>query len=1035
MLLKIKGGEYPMKRTAKLLVTLIFCLGVAFTAMTPAFAAIAQVKGVKAQVTYNTATLSWSKASGVSGYEVQQYTSKKWKAVTTTKSLKYTVKKLKTGTTYKFRVVGYKTSGKKKTYGKASSAVSVKPVCVAPTSLSAVQTSSTAVKLSWKKVSGATGYTVQQYKNEKWVTVGKNVKKTYFSVSKLTPDTKVKFRVCAYTTVSKKNISGAYSKTVSIKPKVVVPSSLALSSASSSAVTLTWGKVSGASGYTVYSYSGSKYTKVADVTTNKCTVKNLKANTSYKYAVKAYIKSGSKVYSSTYTSAFSVKTAPAAVTGLEVTSAKDVSVALKWKAASGAAGYEVYVLKSGKWALAGTTTGTTYTVKGLSNLTEYSFKVRAYSVFSKKNLYSGYSSAVKTKTIFPAVGTLRIDNAFDDSFLFSWGKVAQATSYIIEKSSDNKTWTSVDFDGAFDVETADRIYCTVKELTNSSVVYVRVTGVNADGVLGVSSSFAGKTAPAMVTDVKAVSGNDAKSAVISWPALKGADGYVVERIDNGKTMEVKTNLCTFTGLSPNKSYNFRVRAFVEAENGRAFGSESELVYVKTYLSPVTGFKVVTNANYGNYHSFTWNSQSGMNYVLEYYNYGSGEWVKADVSHYTNGYFFKFDEDYLGDVKNVKFKKTSNYVTTVSWDPVYSASEYTVSISAAENSDVMIEQVTTKSNSVALRLPPQTKISFEIESFGVPCRIYGIDANGDRTGCATATVNVVSSTSGTATTKPTYTTPNAPAFSSSNDESRLLYTLKLVQAINNTKYAKGTVEAVRKDVYETKFREGSVGGTSIDIMLAIMEVTDPKGAKELKASLESDSDSTATATFKNGVGTVKLKEKDFETGKYVSSTQKYARLYNFVTPVGEDYASFYKQNDDISTFSKKVKSVSVSGNTIKLVLRPETVKLVGKKASSALNVHEGIIGNGGIESVSMGGDSTSTYKAGMNLTKDGSKFVENKPGTTITAVLNNDYTLKSLSITNPYILKTNGSIETDIGSSKIYLLVDGAVKANYTFTYK
>ena len=1024
-----------MKKTAKLLVTLIFCFGVAFTAVMPAFAAIAQVKGVKAQVTYNTATLTWKKASGVSGYEVQQYTSKKWKAVATTKKLTYTIKKLKTGTTYKYRVVGYKTSGKKKTYGKASSAVSVKPVCVAPTSFTAIQTSSTAVKLSWKKVSGATGYTVQQYKNSKWVTVGKNVKKTYFSVSKLTPNTTVKFRVCAYTTVSKKNIAGAYSKTVSIKPAVVVPSSLALSSANSTSVSLTWGKVSGASGYTVYSYNGSKYTKIADVTTNKYTVKSLKANTSYKYAVRTFIKSGKNTYYSTYTAALSVKTAPAAVTGLEVTAAKDTTVALKWNAAAGAAGYEVAVLKNGKWTVAGTTSGTSYTVKGLSNLTEYSFKVRAYGVVSKKNVYSSYCGAVKTKTVFSAVGTLRLENASSDYFLFSWAKVAQATSYIIEKSSDNKTWTSVDFEGALDVETSERIYCTIKELTNSTVVYVRVTGVNENGVLGVSASFTGKTAPAKVVNVTAVSGNDAKSAVISWPALTGADGYIVKCIENGKEANVKTNLCTFEGLSANTNYHFTVRAYVNTQEKTAEGEDSDVITVKTYLSPVTGFKVVTNANYGNAHSITWSKKSGMDYVVEYYDYGSGEWVSADISNYGSGYYFRLKEDYLGDIKNVKIKKTSNYVTTVSWDPVYSASKYTVSVSAAEGSDVMIEQATTTSTSVALRLPPETKVSFEIESFGVPCRIYGIDENGDRTGCATATVNLVSSTSGTATTKPTYTTPKAPAFSSSNDESRLLYTLKLVQAMNNTKYAKGTVEAKRTEVYETNFRDGDIGGTSIKTLIAILEAVDKKSAKELEESLVSNSDSTATATFKNGVGTLTLKEKDVTTDKYVTTTQKYSRLYSFVSPVGDDYAKFYRQNDDISTFSKKVKSVSVSGNTIKVVLQPETVKLVGKTASSALNVHDGLIGSGGIESVSMGSDATTTYKAGMNLTQDKSNFKENKPGTTITAVLTDNYTLKSLKVNSPYILNTTGKIDVKGDTSNIKLLVDGAVKTDYTFSYK
>ncbi len=1024
-----------MKKTAKLLVTLIFCLGVAFAAVTPAFAAISQVKGVKAKVTYNTATLTWSKASGVSGYEVQQYTSKKWKVLGTTNKRSYTIKKLKTGTTYKFRVVGYKKSGKKKTYGKASSTVSVKPVCAAPASLSAVQTSSTAVRLSWKKVSGASGYTVWQYKNKKWVAVGKNVKKTYCTVSKLTPNTKSQFRVSAYRTVSKKNIAGAYSKTVSITPKVVVPSSLALSSADSGSVTFTWGKVSGASGYVVYSYNGSKYTKVATVSSNKCTVKNLKANTSYKYAVRAYIKSGSKNYYSTYSASYAVQTAPAAVSGLEVTDAKDTSASLKWSAAAGAAGYEVSVLKNGKWAVAGKSAGTSYTVTGLSSLTEYSFRVRAYSVFAKKTLYSDYSSQATTKTVFSAVGSLRADTATATGFNFSFGKVNEAESYIIERSSDNKTWTGVDFEGTFVAEAEGRIYCSIDGLTNSTVVYIRVTGVSADGILGVPSTFAGKTKPAKVADIAAVSGNDAQSAVLSWPALPGAEGYIVERVDTGKTMQVKTNLCTFSGLSPNTTYLFRVRAFITVGGETLTSEETDDVIVKTYLSPVTGFKVVTNAKYYRCHNVTWNKVPGMEYKLEYFDHGSEDWVETaikefDAAYTETGEYFKLGDEYLGTVKNVTFKKTSNYVTTVSWEPVYGATEYTVSVSAAEGSDVMIEQATTKSNSVSLRLPPQTRFTFEIEAKGLPVRIYGIDADGNRTGCATAALNILSASSGTSTSKPTYTTPKAPAFSSSNDENRLLYTLKLVQAINNTKYAKGTVEAKRTEIFDANFRDGKYGIIPLKTMLEIAKELDPKAAAEIEKSLASSTDSTASGTFKNGIGTITVKEKDIDTGKYTTTTQRYSSLYGFITPGGKEYAEFYKQNDSISTFAKKVKSVSVSGSKIKLVLQPETVKFKNGNASGALNVHDGFV-NSGVDSLSLGSGSTSSYKAGMNLTEKKSKFTENKPGTTVTAVLNSDGTLKSLSVNSPYILESTSTVE----SKKLYILMDGAVKSSYTFSYK
>ena len=74
-----------------------------------------------------TATVTWSKVSGVKGYQVQYaYSapfSKKTKTVSTNK---FVAKKLKKKKTYSFRVRAYKMNGKKKLYGKWSKVVRIK---------------------------------------------------------------------------------------------------------------------------------------------------------------------------------------------------------------------------------------------------------------------------------------------------------------------------------------------------------------------------------------------------------------------------------------------------------------------------------------------------------------------------------------------------------------------------------------------------------------------------------------------------------------------------------------------------------------------------------------------------------------------------------------------------------------------------------------------------------------------------------------------------------------------------------------------
>ena len=89
--------------------------------------------GVKKLIAKNkkkkSVTLSWKKASGAKGYQLQYALNKKFtkkKKSKFTKKRKFTVKKLKKKKTYYFRVRAYKLNGKKKVYGKWSGVKKVK---------------------------------------------------------------------------------------------------------------------------------------------------------------------------------------------------------------------------------------------------------------------------------------------------------------------------------------------------------------------------------------------------------------------------------------------------------------------------------------------------------------------------------------------------------------------------------------------------------------------------------------------------------------------------------------------------------------------------------------------------------------------------------------------------------------------------------------------------------------------------------------------------------------------------------------------
>ena len=164
--------------------------------------------------------------------------------------------------------------------------------------------SANAVKMSWNKVSGATGYRVYKYNTstKKWQTVA-NTKNTYYTFSKLKSGTTYKFTVRAYRTEGGKTyLSPKYSTfTTSTNPATV---NFKLSAGSKKA-TVKWSKVTGATGYKVYyktSKNGSwKCLKTANNKTTSYTKTGLTKGKTYYFTVKAYRTVGGKTYNGSYT--------------------------------------------------------------------------------------------------------------------------------------------------------------------------------------------------------------------------------------------------------------------------------------------------------------------------------------------------------------------------------------------------------------------------------------------------------------------------------------------------------------------------------------------------------------------------------------------------------------------------------------------------------------------------------------------------------------------------------------------------------------
>ncbi len=248
--------------------------------------------------TSTSVTLKWNKGTTASGYQLQQYKDGKWVTVYTgTKAIdtSYTVKNLKAGTAgYRFRIRAYKTYGNTKQYGSWSSEVKVNTNPYGVGGFKCSSKSSTSVTLKWNKGTTASGYQLQQYKNGKWVTIytGTKATDTSYTVKKLKAGTAgYRFRIRAYKTYGNTKQYGSWSSEVKVNTNPYGVGGFKAKSTAKTSITLGWNKGTTASGYQLQQYKDGKWVTVytgTKATSTSCTVKSLKANTSYKFRIRAY---------------------------------------------------------------------------------------------------------------------------------------------------------------------------------------------------------------------------------------------------------------------------------------------------------------------------------------------------------------------------------------------------------------------------------------------------------------------------------------------------------------------------------------------------------------------------------------------------------------------------------------------------------------------------------------------------------------------------------------------------------------------------
>lgn len=260
-----------------------------------------------------TINVKWKAATGVNGYKIYRTDSngKNKVFVGSTDKTSISVKKLNAGTTYKIKVVAYKNVGNKTLLGAENTAsIVTKPAALR--GLKTAKRKTTSIKLSWNKVTSASGYIIYRHNGKKYVQVGRirSNKTTCFTNTRLASGKSYKYKVTAYRISGNSRVEnkGAEINSVTLpaKPRVNTKSG-------KKQAKVTWKKVSGADGYVLYMKTSKKGKLKKVITLTKSskisyTKKKLKPGKTYYFAVRAYKKDskGNKQYGA-YSDTKSVK--------------------------------------------------------------------------------------------------------------------------------------------------------------------------------------------------------------------------------------------------------------------------------------------------------------------------------------------------------------------------------------------------------------------------------------------------------------------------------------------------------------------------------------------------------------------------------------------------------------------------------------------------------------------------------------------------------------------------------------------------------
>lgn len=400
---------------------------------------IVEIKYVASPVITNatnyksTVKIEWSAVEGAQKYRVQRVTvdsdGNNYGSYKTIKTLSATQTSYKdtdlvSGRTYRYRVFALWDDE------KSATPESFKHTFLSVPEISSLKNAYGGIRINWKSVKNAESYKIRRKASGgEWETI-KTVSASKNAYTDKTAKNGVKYY---YTVRAVKEESISYYESKSFtyfaSPVVTVENK-------TSAITVTWDKISGAKSYYVYRKGpgDSSWKRVAIATKNIYTDRDVKNGKYYRYTVKAY---NGSIFSGYNTSGWTIKriAPPKLKSAVNNTS----GVTIKWSKATGASKYYVYRKTSTtSWEKIGTTKSLTYVDK-----TAKAGKIYTYTVVAGYGDHrSTYiADGLKIKRLErPALESV---TSSKKGVTFNWEAVTGASGYLVYRKTGSGEWEEI----------------------------------------------------------------------------------------------------------------------------------------------------------------------------------------------------------------------------------------------------------------------------------------------------------------------------------------------------------------------------------------------------------------------------------------------------------------------------------------------------------------------------------------------------------------------------------------------------------------